>query len=185
MRAAAKHEARSEAQAVVVAATRGMLGQARAAETERARVAAEAAAEAAAVVVAAERLQLEQELAALKLMMQVVQAQLGGSVVHRRPTRVPQTLPGHLGRPRDSHLLVQVLQLASRQLQASHLRQHGVPSPVLDVGHERLDTIHRVQRHLRRDRERVRADPPLAAIGPPGARRFTLSHRWVGSARAL
>jgi hypothetical protein len=62
--AAAKHEARSEPLAVLVAVARDLVEQARAAEAERARVAAAAAA-AAAEVEAAERLRLEQELAAL------------------------------------------------------------------------------------------------------------------------
>ena len=78
-RAAAKLEARSETLAALVAVATDMVEQARAAEAERARVAAEAAA-----AEAAERLRLEQELAALTLRaqsdalrMQQVQAQLG------------------------------------------------------------------------------------------------------------
>jgi hypothetical protein len=58
-----------------VAEAKGLIEQARAAEAERARVAAEEAA--AAVVEAAERLQAEGELAALALRMQQVQARLG------------------------------------------------------------------------------------------------------------
>jgi hypothetical protein len=83
MQAAAKHEARSEKLAALVAEARTLIEQARAAEAERARVAAEAAA-AAAAVEAAERLQTEQELAALALSVQSdrmrvlqMQAQLG------------------------------------------------------------------------------------------------------------
>jgi hypothetical protein len=86
----AKHEARSEPLAALVALARDPVEQARAAEAERVRVAAEEAAAAAAVSAAAEvvaaavRLRLEQELAALTmtaqssaLRIQQVQAQLG------------------------------------------------------------------------------------------------------------
>jgi len=84
MRAAAKHVARSESLAALVAQARVLIEQARAAEAERTRVAAEvaAAAEAAAeVTAAAERLRLEEEAAALATRLQEVQAQLGSSVV--------------------------------------------------------------------------------------------------------
>jgi membrane protein involved in colicin uptake len=80
MQAAAKHEARSEPLAALVAEAREVIEQARAAEAERARVAAEeAAVEAAAKAAvstaakaeaAAERLRLEEEVAALTLGMQ-------------------------------------------------------------------------------------------------------------------
>jgi hypothetical protein len=83
MRAAEKHEGRSEPLAALVAEAKGMVEQARAAEAERARVAAEAAA-AAAAEAAAGRQQMEHELAALTLSvqsetlrMQAMQAQLG------------------------------------------------------------------------------------------------------------
>jgi DNA helicase IV len=69
MHAAAKHEARSEKLAALVAVARDLLEQARAAEAERARVAAEAAA-AAAAVAAAERVRLEEEMTALTLSVQ-------------------------------------------------------------------------------------------------------------------
>jgi hypothetical protein len=88
MQAAAKHDGRSEQLAALVAEAKGMVEQARAAEAERAKVAAEVAAEvAAAAVEAAERLRMEEEMAALTLSvqsemlrLQQVQAQLG----HRR-----------------------------------------------------------------------------------------------------
>jgi hypothetical protein len=76
MQAAEKHEGRSEPLAALVAEAKGMVEQARAAEAERATVAAEEAAVRAAVKAgaeaaeAAERLQMEQELAALTLTMQ-------------------------------------------------------------------------------------------------------------------
>jgi hypothetical protein len=77
----AKHDGRSEPLAALVAEARGMLEQARAAEVERAKVAAEeAAAEVDAVAEAAEavkRLQLEERRAALALELQQVQAELG------------------------------------------------------------------------------------------------------------
>jgi hypothetical protein len=59
-----------------VAEAKGLIEQARAAEAERAKVAAEEAA-AAAAVAAAERLQMEEEMAALALRLQQMQAQLG------------------------------------------------------------------------------------------------------------
>jgi hypothetical protein len=80
MQAAAKHEARSEPLAALVAEARELIEQARAAEAERARVAAEAAAvveAAAAAEEAAERQQAEGELAALTARVQQVQARLG------------------------------------------------------------------------------------------------------------
>jgi hypothetical protein len=84
MQAAAKHDGRSEQLAALVAEAKGMVEQARAAEAERAKVAAEVAA---AAVEAAERLRMEEEKAALTLSvqsemlrLQQVQAQLG----HRR-----------------------------------------------------------------------------------------------------
>jgi colicin import membrane protein len=76
MQAAEKHEGRSEPLAALVAEAKGMVEQARAAEAERAKVAAEEAAVKAAVKAgaevaeAAERLQMEKELAALALSMQ-------------------------------------------------------------------------------------------------------------------
>jgi hypothetical protein len=90
MQTAAKHEARSEKLAALVAEARTLIEQARAAEAVRAREAAKETAAAAAVEVA-ERLRLEEELAALMLSaqsdalrmqshalrMQQVQAQLG------------------------------------------------------------------------------------------------------------
>jgi hypothetical protein len=87
MEAAAKHDGRSEPLTALLAEAKGMVEQARAAEAERARVAAEeeavkagveAVAEAAA---AAERLQMEERLAALALEAQQIQARLGGSAV--------------------------------------------------------------------------------------------------------
>jgi hypothetical protein len=63
MQAAEKHDGRSEPLAALVVVARGMLEQARAAEAERAKLAAEAAAE----VEAAERLRLEEEMATLTL----------------------------------------------------------------------------------------------------------------------
>jgi hypothetical protein len=83
MEAAAKHDGRSEPLAALVAEAKGMLEQARAAEAERARVAAEEAAAAKAVKAeaeagaAAERLQMEERLAALALEAQQIQARLG------------------------------------------------------------------------------------------------------------
>jgi hypothetical protein len=90
MHAAEKHDGRSEKLAALVAEARYRLDQARAAETERAWVAAEEAAVAAAVEAvakaeaAAERLRLEQDLTAATLRMQTeallvqqMQAQLG------------------------------------------------------------------------------------------------------------
>jgi hypothetical protein len=94
MEAAAKHDGRSEPLAALVAEAKGMVEQARAAEAERARVAAEEAAAVKAVKAvaeaaeAAERLQMEEDLAALTLRMQTdalraqqMQARLGSSVV--------------------------------------------------------------------------------------------------------
>jgi hypothetical protein len=83
MQAAAKHEARSERLAALVAVARGLVEQARAVEAERAKVAAEEAAAAAVVEAAAkaeaaaERQQLEEQAAALTLQLQQVQTQLG------------------------------------------------------------------------------------------------------------
>jgi hypothetical protein len=84
MQAAAKHEVRSKRLAALVAEARELIEQARAADVERARVAAEEAAVAAAAVeaaakaaAAAGRLQLEEQMAALALRMQEAQAQLG------------------------------------------------------------------------------------------------------------
>jgi hypothetical protein len=83
MQAAAKHEGRCETLAALVAEAKGMVEQARAAEAERARVAAEEAAAAAAMeavveaVAAAERLQAEEEVAALTVRLQEAQARLG------------------------------------------------------------------------------------------------------------
>jgi hypothetical protein len=87
---AAKHEARSESLAALVAEAKGIVEQARAAEAERARVAAEAAeaaavkAEAAAVVkaaaeaaAAAKRQQMVAELAALDLRTKQLHSELG------------------------------------------------------------------------------------------------------------
>jgi hypothetical protein len=88
---AAKHGDRSsEHLAALVAEAKGVIEQAKAKQTERARVAAEVAAAAAAVEAseAAERLQMEEEAAALTrrmqgdaLRLQQVQARLGSSVV--------------------------------------------------------------------------------------------------------
>jgi hypothetical protein len=69
MQAAAKYDGRSESLTALVAEAKGMLEQARAAEAERAKVAAEEAVVAAAVE-AAERLRLEEEMAALTLSVQ-------------------------------------------------------------------------------------------------------------------
>jgi hypothetical protein len=90
MAEAEKHASRSEPLAALVAEAKGLIEQARAAEAERASVAAEAAAKEAAVKAeaeakaAAERLQMEEEAAALTLGMQrdalrlqQVQAHLG------------------------------------------------------------------------------------------------------------
>jgi hypothetical protein len=83
MQAAAKYDGRSESLAALVAEAKGMVEQARAAEAERAKVAAEeaaAAVEAKAVVGAAEAAERQhnlQELAALTLRVQQMQAQLG------------------------------------------------------------------------------------------------------------
>ena len=82
MAEAEKHEARSENLAALVAEARDMLEQARAAEAERARVAAEEAVVKASAE-AAQRLKMEEELAALtlraqadSLRIQQIQAQL-------------------------------------------------------------------------------------------------------------
>jgi hypothetical protein len=69
MQAAAKFDGRSEPLAALVAEAKGMVEQARAAEAERAKVAAEEA-EAAAAVKATERLRMEEEMAALALSVQ-------------------------------------------------------------------------------------------------------------------
>ena len=45
-------------------------------------------------------------------------------------------------------LLVEVLELGSRQFEGGHLRQHDLPAPSVDVRDEGLDAVHRVQRHL-------------------------------------
>jgi uncharacterized coiled-coil protein SlyX len=87
---AEKHASRCEALAALVALARDMLQKARAAEAERARAAAEAAKKAAAskeaavaaeavakAAAAAELLQMEEQMAALALRMQAMQAQLG------------------------------------------------------------------------------------------------------------
>ena len=80
---AAKHEARSESLAALVAEAKGIVEQARAAEAERARVAAEATAAAAAVKAAAEaaaaanRQQMVAELAALDLRTKQLHSELG------------------------------------------------------------------------------------------------------------
>ena len=77
---AAKHGDRSSEQlTALVAEARVMIEQARAVKAGRARAAAEEA-EAAAAVEAVERLKMEEELAALTLRAQQVQAQLGSSV---------------------------------------------------------------------------------------------------------
>ena len=47
-----------------------------------------------------------------------------------------------------AHLLVQVLQLGSWQLQLGDLGQHHVPSPLVDVRHQRLHAVHGVEGHL-------------------------------------
>jgi hypothetical protein len=80
---AAKHEARSESLAALVAEAKGIVEQARAAEAERARVAAEATEAAAAVkaaaeaAVAAKRQQMVAELAALDLRTKQLHSELG------------------------------------------------------------------------------------------------------------
>jgi hypothetical protein len=94
MRAAEKHEARSEKLAALVAEARELIEQARVAEVERARLAAEAAAAAVKAAeeaeAAAELQQLDEEMAALDTRRQQVQAKLGSSSVaplpHLRPT---------------------------------------------------------------------------------------------------
>jgi hypothetical protein len=98
MHAAEKHGDRSEPLAALVAVARDLLEQYRAAEAERARVAAEAAAAKAAVEAVAEaaeaakRQKMEQDLAALTLRMQndallaqQMQAQLGVPPAARAP----------------------------------------------------------------------------------------------------
>jgi hypothetical protein len=81
MQATAKHEARSESLAALMVVARDLLEQARAAEAERARVAAEEAAAAVEAVAEAEaavkRHKLVAELAALDLRTRQVQAELG------------------------------------------------------------------------------------------------------------
>jgi hypothetical protein len=80
---AEKHAPRCETLAALVAEAKGMVEQARAAEAERAKVAAEEATAAAAVeaasaaAAAAERLQAEEEVAALTVRLQEAQARLG------------------------------------------------------------------------------------------------------------
>ena len=84
---AEKHGDRSERLAALVAEAKGMIEQAKTQQAERAKAAAEEAAAAAAVKAvaeaaeAAERLHDEEELAALTLRVQQVQARLGSSVV--------------------------------------------------------------------------------------------------------
>jgi hypothetical protein len=91
MAEAEKHASRCEQLAALVVEAKGLIEQARAAEAERARVAAEAAATAAAVnaaveaAAAAERLQLDEEMAALTLRLQQVQARLGVSPMAPAP----------------------------------------------------------------------------------------------------
>jgi hypothetical protein len=48
----------------------------------------------------------------------------------------------------QGHLLVQVLQLAPRELQVGNLGEHLVPTPVVDIRHEGLDAVHGVERDL-------------------------------------
>jgi hypothetical protein len=67
MQAAEKHEARSEKLAALVAEAKGLIEQARAAEAERARVAAEEA---------AERLRLEEEMALVAALTLSVQSEM-------------------------------------------------------------------------------------------------------------
>jgi hypothetical protein len=67
MQAAEKHEARSEKLAALVAEAKGLIEQARAAEAERARVAAEEA---------AERLRLEEEMALMAALTLSVQSEM-------------------------------------------------------------------------------------------------------------
>jgi hypothetical protein len=94
---AEKHgERSSEKLAALVAEARGMIEQANAEQTERARAAAEEAEAAAAVKAAAaaeataERLQAEGEVAALTLRLQEAQQRLGNSVA---PPAVPTSQP--------------------------------------------------------------------------------------------
>jgi hypothetical protein len=83
MHAAEKHDGRSEKLAALVAEAKDLLEQARAAEAERARVAAEKAAAVATVkavakaAAAAKRQQLEEQAAALTLQLQQVHSELG------------------------------------------------------------------------------------------------------------
>ena len=87
MAEAERHGAQSEPLAALVAEARSMIEQAKTQQAKRARAAAEEAAAAAAVKAvaeaeeAAERLHDEEEVAALTLRLQQVQARLGSSVV--------------------------------------------------------------------------------------------------------
>jgi hypothetical protein len=89
IQAAAKYDGRSEPLTELVAVARTLIEQARAAEAERAKVAAEEAAAAAAVeaaaevVAAAERLQIEQEMAALTLRLQQLGVPPAAPAPHR------------------------------------------------------------------------------------------------------
>ena len=84
---AEKHGDRSEKLTALVAEAKGMIDQAKTEQAERARAAAEEAEAAAAVKAAeeaetaAERLQIEQQMAALGVRLQRVQARVGSSVV--------------------------------------------------------------------------------------------------------
>ena len=77
---AEKHGDRSEKLSALVAEARVMIEQAKTEQAERARAAAAVKA-AAAAEAAAERLRVEEEVAALTLRLQQVQARLGSSVV--------------------------------------------------------------------------------------------------------
>jgi len=48
----------------------------------------------------------------------------------------------------SARLLVEVLELAAWEFEGGHLRQHDLPAPIVDVRHERLYAVHRVERHL-------------------------------------
>jgi hypothetical protein len=114
MTEAEKHASRSEQLAALVAEAKGLIEQARAAEAERARLAAEVEA-AAAAVAAAERLRLEAQLATLlrmqtdALMAQPMQAQLGVPPAAPAPDwrGAVRGVPGRAQGPRQTPVRVQ------------------------------------------------------------------------------
>ena len=129
---AEKHGDRSEKLSALAAEAKGMIEQAKTQQAKRAKAAAEEAAAAAAVKAvaeaaeAAERLHDEEELAALTLRVQQVQARLGSSVVP--PADAEETMcVVCFDAPKD-HILVPCYHLCVCEACANLLTQMDKPT---------------------------------------------------------